>query len=123
MTGRSFVEDSARGGIEAMEPYLAQKLAGELERYQDRDFLKAAMAAFVLTAHADGSMGSLERLRIDETLKTEPGLKEFDFQKATEILDSYAKALRGPPHGRQLQAGADPHARLLSRRSSRRQDR
>jgi tellurite resistance protein TerB len=94
MTGRSFVEDSARGGIEAMEPYLAQKLAGELERYQDRDFLKAAMAAFVLTAHADGSMGSLERLRIDETLKTEPGLKEFDFQKATEILDSYAKALR-----------------------------
>jgi tellurite resistance protein len=80
--------------IEPMEPYLAKKLASEVEHYQNKDFLKAAMAAFVLTAHADGSMGSIERLRIDETLKTEPGLKEFDFQKAAEILDSYSTALR-----------------------------
>ncbi len=76
-----------------MEPYLREKLASEVERYQNKDFLKAAMAAFVLTAHADGSMGSVERYKIDETLKTEPGLREFDFQKATEILESYAKAL------------------------------
>jgi tellurite resistance protein TerB len=76
-----------------MEPYLQEKLASEVERYQNKDFLKAAMAAFVLTAHAGGSMGSVERYKIDETLKTEPGLREFDFQKATEILESYAKAL------------------------------
>ena len=76
-----------------MEPYLQEKLANEVEHYQNKDFLKAAMAAFVLTAHADGSMGSVERYKIDETLKTEPGLREFDFQKATEILESYAKAL------------------------------
>ena len=77
-----------------MESYLADKLASEVEHYQNKDFLKAAMAAFVLTAHADGSMGSTERYRIDETLKSEPGLREFDFKKATEILDSYAKALQ-----------------------------
>ena len=77
-----------------MEPYLAEKLASEVEHYQNKDFLKAAMAALVLIAHADGSMGTLERLRIDETLKTEPGLREFDFEKATEILDSYGKALQ-----------------------------
>ena len=77
-----------------MEHYLAEKLASEVEHYQNKDFLKAAMAAWVLIAHADGNMGALERLRIDETLKTEPGLKEFKFEKATEILDSYAKALR-----------------------------
>ncbi len=76
-----------------MEPYLQEKLASEVERYQNKDFLKAAMAAYVLTAHADGSMGSVERYKIDESLKTEPGLREFDFQKATEILESYAKAL------------------------------
>ena len=77
-----------------MESYLTDKLASEVEHYQNKDFLKAAMAAFVLTAHADGSMGSLERCQIDETLKSEPGLREFDFQKASEILDSYAKALQ-----------------------------
>ncbi len=38
-------------------------------------------------------MSSVERCQIDETLKTEPGLREFDFQKATQILESYAKAL------------------------------
>ena len=77
-----------------METYLAEKLASEVERYQDKDFLKAAMAALVLIAYADGSMGALERLRIDETLKTEPGLREFNFEKATQILESYAKALQ-----------------------------
>ena len=77
-----------------MEPYLREKLAKEVEHYQNKDFLKAAMAAFVLTAHADGSMASVERCQIDETLKTEPGLREFDFQKATEILESYAGALK-----------------------------
>ena len=77
-----------------MEPYLQEKLASEVEHYQNKDFLKAAMAAFVLTAYADGSMGSVERYKIDETLKTEPGLREFDFQKATEILESYAGALK-----------------------------
>ena len=51
-----------------MESYLADKLASEVEHYQNKDFLKAAMAAFVLTAPADGSMGSAERYRIDDTL-------------------------------------------------------
>lgn len=77
-----------------MEPYLQEKLAKEVEHYQNRDFLKAAMAAFVLTAQADGSMAAVERCQIDEPLKTEPGLREFDFQKATEILESYARALK-----------------------------
>ena len=77
-----------------MERYLQEKLAKEVEHYQNKDFLKAAMAAFVLTAYADGSMASVERCQIDETLKTEPGLREFDFQKATEILESYARALK-----------------------------
>ena len=77
-----------------MEPYLQEKLAKEVEHYQNKDFLKAAMAAFVLTAYADGSIAAVERCQIDETLKTEPGLREFDFQKATEILESYAKALK-----------------------------
>ncbi len=77
-----------------MEPYMTEKLAAEVEHYQDKDFLKAAMAVFVLTAHADGSMGLFERCHIDRTLMTEPGLKEFDFDKATEILEGYATALQ-----------------------------
>ena len=68
-------EDRGEAGGGEMEPYLQEKLASEVEHYQNKDFLKAAMAAFVLTAHADGSMGSVERCQIDETLKTEPGLR------------------------------------------------
>jgi tellurite resistance protein TerB len=92
--GRLDFQKSRGEGVDLMDSYLAEKLAGEVERYQNKDFLKAAMAALVLIAYADGSMGALERLRIDETLKTEPGLKEFNFEKATQILESYAKALR-----------------------------
>ncbi len=77
-----------------MESYLAAKLAKEVEHYQNKDFLKAAIAAFVLIAHADGGMASVERCRIDETLETEPCLNDFDFGKASEILDSYSKALK-----------------------------
>ncbi len=80
-----FYKDRGEARGDEMEPYLQEKLASEVERYQNKDFLKAAMAAFVLTAHADGSMGSVERYNIDETLRTEPGLREFDFQKATEM--------------------------------------
>ena len=58
-----------------MEPYLQEKLATEVEHYQNKDFLKAAMAAFVLTAHADGSIAAVERCQIDETLQTEPDRK------------------------------------------------
>ncbi len=39
-------------------------------------------------------MAVVERCHSDETLTTEPGLREFDFQKATEILESYASALQ-----------------------------
>lgn len=76
-----------------MEAYLTEKLSAEIERYGSKDFLKAAMAVYVLTAYADGHMGLLERSRIDLSLMTEPGLKEFDFKKATETLEGYAAAL------------------------------
>lgn len=76
-----------------MEAYLTGKLAAEIERYGSKDFLKSAMAVYVLTAYADGHMGLLERSRIDLSLMTEPGLKEFDFKKATETLEAYAAAL------------------------------
>ena len=77
-----------------MEPYLQEKFAKEVEHYQNSDFLKAATAAFVLTAHADRSLAPVERCRIDQTLNIEPCLRDFDFQKASEILDSYSKALK-----------------------------
>ena len=118
-----------------MDAYLTEKLSGEIERYQSKDFLKAAMAVYVLTAYADGHMGLLERSRIDRTLMTEPGLKEFDFRKATEILEGYAAALvqegssaerilrnkvarmagnhQGGAHGGQPQSGADADAPQL----------
>ncbi len=52
-----------------MEPYFQEKPAKEVEHYQNKDFLKAAMAAFVLIAHADGSMASVERCRMTKPLK------------------------------------------------------
>ena len=49
-----FCEDLGKGGGGKMEPYLREKLAKEVEHYQNKDFLKAAMAAFVLNVGSRG---------------------------------------------------------------------
>ena len=77
-----------------MDFFLTDKLAAEIGHYQDKDFVKAAMAVCALTALADGRMDRVERLKIERVIKSEPGLREFDFEKASEILERYCDALQ-----------------------------
>ena len=77
-----------------MEPSLLDKLVTEVRRYQDKDFLKAAMAVCALAANADNEVNLSERYSIDRAIETEPALNLFDATKAVRILDDYIFALR-----------------------------
>ncbi len=77
-----------------MEPSLLDKLVTEVRRYQNKDFLKAAMAVCALAANADDEVNLAERYSIDRAIATEPALNLFDAAKAVRILDDYIFALR-----------------------------
>jgi len=77
-----------------MESSLLKKLVSEVRRYQNKDFLKAAMAVCALAANADGEVSIAERYSIDHAIANEPALQEFDGAKAIGLLDGYIYALR-----------------------------
>ena len=77
-----------------MESSLLEKLATEIRRYQNKDFLKAAMAVCALAANADDEVNLAERYSIDHAIETEPALSLFDSAKAIRVLDDYIFALR-----------------------------
>ena len=66
----------------------------EVRRYQNKDFLKAAMAVCALSANADDEVSIAERYSIDHAIAKEPALAQFDKEKATRLLDTYVHALR-----------------------------
>ena len=47
---------------------LTEKLRLELERYRNKDFLKAVLAVCALAAHADPKIGLATRYRVDDVL-------------------------------------------------------
>lgn len=65
----------------------------QLERYRNRGFLKAAMAAAALVADADGEVTLSERYRIDAILERLERLRLHDPHKAVEILDRFISSL------------------------------
>jgi tellurite resistance protein TerB len=64
-----------------------------VERYRDRTFLKAAMAAGALTAYADGTVSVSERFKIEEILERLERLHIYDAQKAVEKFEEYVVEL------------------------------
>ena len=79
---------------EAKKDTLLRKLVTELQRYQNKDFLKAAMAVCALAAIADGEVSLSERYSIDQAIADEPALRPFDSATAVRILDDYIFAIR-----------------------------
>ncbi len=77
-----------------MEHALLDKLATEVRRYQNKDFLKAALAVCALAANADDEVNLAERYSIDHIIANEPALQAFDASKAIEVLDDHIYALR-----------------------------
>jgi tellurite resistance protein len=64
---------------------ISEIIHDRVERYRDRTFLKAAMAASALTAYADGSVSVTERFKVDEILERLERLHIYD--KVDEILE------------------------------------
>jgi tellurite resistance protein TerB len=73
---------------------LLEKLKSEVERYQNKGFLKAAMAVCALTALADGRVSLSGRYRIDAIIETMERLRIYDPHKAIAILDDFLEDLR-----------------------------
>lgn len=73
---------------------LLEKLKTEVERYQNKGFLKAAMAVCALTALADGRVSLSGRYRIDAIIETMERLRIYDPHKAIAILDDFVDDLK-----------------------------
>jgi len=69
----------------------------EIERFRNRQFLEAVMAASALVATADGAAKLAELAIIDEALETVRALKIYDPHHAVDIYRDYAKALHDQP--------------------------
>ncbi len=77
-----------------MTDSILQKLITEVHRYQNRDFLKAAIAVCALTAFADQEVSIAERYRIDDAFENEPSLQVFDKDTVIRLLDDFLYRLR-----------------------------
>jgi tellurite resistance protein TerB len=69
----------------------------EIERFRNRAFLEAVMAAAALVATADGAVKLAELAMIDEALDTVRALKIYDPHDAVDIYRDYARALHDEP--------------------------
>ena len=72
-------------------------LAAELEKFRNRHFLEATMAASALVALADGDVNLTELNMIDQALETIHELKIYDPHEAVDIYRDYMDALHADP--------------------------
>jgi tellurite resistance protein len=72
-------------------------LAAELEKFRNRHFLEATMAASALVALADGDVNLTELNMIDQALETIHELKIYDPHDAVDIYRDYMDDLRTDP--------------------------
>jgi tellurite resistance protein TerB len=79
---------------------LRAKLKNELDRYRNRDFLKAMMAVCALTALADGEFNIAEKYEVERIIDTTDVLRVFDSKKVVGIFDDYVHAIRNEERGR-----------------------
>jgi tellurite resistance protein len=81
---------------------LRAKLKDELDRYRNRDFLKAMMAVCALTALADGDFNIAEKYEVERIIDTTDVLRVFDTKKVVGIFDDYVHAIRNEDRDRVL---------------------
>lgn len=75
-----------------MELTLTEKLRREVERYRNKDFLKAVLAVCALSARANPTISLDTRYRIDGILDSLDLIELFDRHKVTDILNDYIYA-------------------------------
>lgn len=76
---------------------VAQLYSGQLMRYRNRPFLRAAMAGCALVAMANGSVSLRERMRVDRIMETLDALKVFDPHEGVVLFNEFVEALRDDP--------------------------
>ena len=74
-----------------------QALALELEKFRNRQFLEATMAASALVAFADGDVNFTELSTIDQALETIHELNIYDPHDAVDLYRDYIDGLRDDP--------------------------
>lgn len=95
-------------------------LAIELEKFRNRQFLEATMAASALVAAADGKVNITELNMIDQALEAIHELNIYDSHDAVDIYRDYADGLyKNPPATREkamkavAKVAEDTHAARL----------
>jgi len=76
---------------------IAKTLTNEVERFRNRDFLKATMAAGALLAMADGEVTLPEQLARDYILENVRELKLYDVHTAVDLFRDYVEAIQADP--------------------------
>jgi len=72
---------------------ISEIVYSRVEKYRDKTFLKAAMAASALTAYADGTVSVSERFKVEEILERLDRLHIYDAQKAVEKFEDFVREL------------------------------
>ena len=85
----------AGSGRPVMEPAILDKLAAEVRRFYNTDFLKAAAAVCALAAAADDEVVPAEHRQIDKIMKSVPALRDFDAETAADLLFEDLRLLAG----------------------------
>ncbi len=100
--------------------FAKQTLAAELDKFRNRQFLDATMAASALVSMADGDADITELNILDQALETIQELKIYDPHDAMDLYRDYIDGLRDDPGATRdkiMQAvgkvRGDQHAALL----------
>jgi tellurite resistance protein TerB len=72
-------------------------VAEHVERFRNRDFLEAAMAAAALVSQADGSVNFTEATTVDQALDAVHRLNIYDRNEAADLYRSWIDELESDP--------------------------
>jgi len=72
---------------------LVNQFQAELERRENRPFLRASMAACALIAVADGKVSFSQRVRVDQILETLDALKVFDPHEGIDLFNEFSDGI------------------------------
>ncbi len=87
--------------------HLTKLYQEQVERYRNRPFLKAAMAACALVAVADGKVSFSQRVRVDQILETLDKLKAYDPHEGVDLFNDFVDQILASPkagHAKALEA-------------------
>lgn len=77
---------------------LSEIFREQFDRYRNRPFLNAAMAACALVATASGKVSFCQRMRIDQILETLDRLRGFDPHEGVDLFNDFVEKIVSCPN-------------------------